>query len=251
MLTTEDLERALAVAGLSAPVRADEVTGSTNATALDLAAAGSPEWTLVAAAHQIDGRGRLGRTWQDGPDEALLCSFVLRPSLAPEMAGLLTLLAGAALAEAARSLGVEAGCKWPNDLMTPGGKAGGILAEAVVAGDTLRYVVIGTGVNLGAPPSSVPGATALQGVEPRALLGRYLGGFARRYTPGDEGFAAGVLAAARAVSVTLGREVEASRADGQTVTGTAVDLDAHGGLVVHTARGPVTLAFGEVVQVRR
>ncbi|MBA3691293.1 MAG: biotin--[acetyl-CoA-carboxylase] ligase [Actinobacteria bacterium] len=251
MLTTEDLERALAEAGLAAPVRADEITGSTNATALELAAAGAPEWTLVAAGHQIGGRGRLGRSWQDGPDQALLCSFVLRPALAPVRAGLLTLLAGAALAEAARSFGVEAGCKWPNDLMTAGGKAGGILAEAVVSGDTLRHVVIGTGVNLGVPPPSVPGATALPGVEPRALLGRYLAGFARRYAPEEVGFAEAVLAAARAVSVTLGREVEAQRADGQTVTGTAIDLDARGGLVVRTARGPVTLAFGEVLRVRR
>jgi BirA family biotin operon repressor/biotin-[acetyl-CoA-carboxylase] ligase len=251
VLTTIDLERALARAGLAAPVRADEVTGSTNATALELAEAGSPEWTLVSAGHQIAGRGRLGSIWEDGPDEALLCSFVLRPALAPARAGLLTLLAGAALAEAARSLGAEAGCKWPNDLMTPDGKAGGILAEAAVAGDSLRHVVIGTGVNLGARPPAVAGATSLSGVALGPLLGRYLAAFARRYAPGEAGFAAGVLAAARAVSVTLGREIEADRADGETLTGTAVDLDTEGGLVVDTAQGTVTLAFGEVVHVRR
>jgi BirA family transcriptional regulator, biotin operon repressor / biotin---[acetyl-CoA-carboxylase] ligase len=251
MLRTEDLERALADAGLVAPVRADEVTGSTNATALELAEGGSPEWTLVSAGHQIAGRGRLGSTWEDGPDEALLCSFVLRPTLAPARAGLLTLLAGAALAEAARSLGAEVGCKWPNDLMTPDGKAGGILAEAAVAGDNLRHVVIGTGVNLGTRPPAVPGAATLPGVTPGTLLGRYLAAFARLYAPGEGRFAAGVLAAATAVSVTLGREVEAVRADGETLTGTAVDLDTAGGLVVDTARGTVTLAFGEVVHVRR
>jgi BirA family biotin operon repressor/biotin-[acetyl-CoA-carboxylase] ligase len=251
MLTVDDLERALAEAGLSAPVRADEVTGSTNATALALAEEGAPEWTLVSAGHQIDGRGRLGRTWQDGSEEALLCSFVLRPVLAPASAGLLTLLAGTSLAEAARSLGAEAGCKWPNDLMTPDGKAGGILAEAAVRGDRLRHMVIGTGVNLGAHAPDVPGASALPGVGAGALLGRYLAAFARRYAPGDKGFAASVLEAARAVSVTLGREVEAMRADGETVSGTAVDLDPEGGLVVDTARGTTTLAFGEVAHVRR
>ena len=60
MLSKADLERALVAAGLDAPVRFDEVTGSTNATALELAAAGSPEWTLVAAGHQSAGRGRQG-----------------------------------------------------------------------------------------------------------------------------------------------------------------------------------------------
>lgn len=251
MLTTDDLDRALAEAGLTAPVRADEVTGSTNATALVLAEAGCPEWTLVSATHQTTGRGRLGRAWEDAPGEALLCSFVLRPGLAPGSAGLLTLLAGASLAEAARSFGVQAGCKWPNDLMTSEGKAGGILAEASVAGDTLRHVVMGTGVNLGAAPPGVPGAAALPGVAPGPLLGRYLAAFARRYAPAEAGFAEAVLAAAREVSVTLGREIEAVRADGGSVTGTAVDLDAEGGLVVETARGPVTLTFGEVVHLRR
>jgi hypothetical protein len=56
MLTAEDLERALSAAGLAAPVRADEVTGSTNATALAMAEEGAPEWTLVSAAHQTAGR---------------------------------------------------------------------------------------------------------------------------------------------------------------------------------------------------
>lgn len=251
MLTAEDLGRALAAAGLAAPVRADEVTGSTNATALSMAEEGAPEWTLVSAAHQTAGRGRLGRAWEDRPGEALMCSFVLRPALTPPQAGLLTLLAGTALAEASRSLGADAGCKWPNDLMTPAGKAGGVLAESAVEGGTLRHVVIGTGVNLGEPPPGVPGAAALAGVGAAALLEAYLRAFAVHYRPGAPGFAAEVVAAARAVSVTLGTDVEAARAGGGTVAGRAVDLDERGGLVVDTAAGLVTVAFGEVVQVRR
>jgi BirA family biotin operon repressor/biotin-[acetyl-CoA-carboxylase] ligase len=251
MLTAEDLGRALAAAGLAAPVRADEVTGSTNATALSMAEEGAPEWTLVSAAHQTAGRGRLGREWEDRPGAALMCSFVLRPALAPPQAGLLTLLAGAALAEASRSLGADAGCKWPNDLMTPAGKAGGVLAESAVDGGVLRHVVIGTGVNLGEPPAGVPGAAALAGVGAAPLLEAYLRAFAGRYRPGAPGFAAEVVAAARAVSVTLGTDVEAARAGGGTIAGRAVDLDERGGLVLDTAAGLVTVAFGEVVQVRR
>ena len=251
MLTAHDLERALAGAGLTAPVRADEVTGSTNATALAMAEAGAPEWTLVAAAHQTQGRGRSGRSWVDLRGSALMCSFVLRPALPAARAGLLTLLAGASLAEAARSLGADAGCKWPNDLMTHQGKAGGILAESVVADGALRHVVIGTGVNLGEAPPGVEGAAALTGVEAAPLLERYLQRMADRYTPSDDGFAAEVVAAAVATSVTLGTEVEAARAGGAPVTGRAVDLDLDGGLVVDTGGGLVTIAFGEVVRVRR
>ena len=251
MLTADDLERALAAAGLAAPVRADEVTGSTNATALAMAEEGAPEWTLVSAAHQTAGRGRLGRGWEDRPGTALMCSFVLRPPLEPRQAGLLTLLAGAALVEASRSLGADAGCTWPNDLMTPGGKAGGILAESAVEGEVLRHAVIGTGVNLGEPPPDVAGASALDGVDAAALLEAYLRAFVSRYRPGEPGFAAGVLAAARAASVTLGTDVEAAGAGGTRVAGRAVDLDEEGGLVIDTGDGVVTVAFGEVVHVRR
>ena len=250
MLTADDLERALASAGLAAPVRADEVTGSTNVTALQLAEEGAPEWTLVAAEHQTEGRGRLGRAWLDGQGRGLMCSFVLRPPLPPARAGLLTLLAGASLAEAARSLGAEAGCKWPNDLVTPEGKAGGILAESAVAGSALRHVVIGTGVNLERPPPGVEGAAALSGVDPLALLEAYLQRFAARYAPEAGSFAAEVVAAARATSVTLGTEVEAARGDRATVIGTAVDLDPDGGLVVDTGAGLETVAFGEIAQLR-
>jgi hypothetical protein len=58
VLSEEALRRALGTAGLAAPVRWDETTESTNATALAMATAGTPEWTLVAAGHQTVGRGR-------------------------------------------------------------------------------------------------------------------------------------------------------------------------------------------------
>ena len=67
MLSEDALVRTLERAGLNAPVRFEEVTASTQATALEMAAAGTPEWTLVAAGHQTRGRGRLGRTWLDEP----------------------------------------------------------------------------------------------------------------------------------------------------------------------------------------
>jgi BirA family biotin operon repressor/biotin-[acetyl-CoA-carboxylase] ligase len=251
MLTADDLSRALEEAGLAAPVRADEVTGSTNATALALAEEGAPEWTLVAAGHQTDGRGRRGREWTDREGSALICSFVLRPALPASRGGLLTLLAGAALAEAARSLGAEAGCVWPNDLFTPRGKAGGILAESFVAGSTIRHAVIGTGVNLGEPPADVAGAAALEGVGTAPLLGAYLSRLARAYSPAAPDFAERVVAAATATSLTLGREVEVARDGAETVSGTAVALDLEGGLIVDTRTGPVTVAFGEVARVRR
>ena len=251
MLSEPILAQILGRLGLAAPVRFDEVTGSTNATCAELAASGAPEWTLVAAGHQTAGRGRLDRSWRDRPGESLLFSVLLRPRIAAELAGLLPLLAGAAMAEAVGSrAGVRAGCKWPNDVMVGSDKVGGILAEASVEGDGLRHVVLGIGMNVGEPPD-VDGAASVPGVDPAALLEEFLTRLHRSYRPHDEGFDASVLAAWRRASVTLGRRVRATDARGHDVAGVAVDVDERGGLIVERPDGDRSIvAFGDVDHLR-
>jgi BirA family biotin operon repressor/biotin-[acetyl-CoA-carboxylase] ligase len=246
VLSDHALVRALERAGLHAPVRFFEVTRSTQETAHALAADGTPEWTLVAAGHQTKGRGRLGRAWVDRPDHALMCSIVLRPEgLAPERGGLLSLLAGAAMARACAEVGGrDASCKWPNDVLVEGRKAGGILAESRLAGDRFEHVVLGLGVNLGAPPTALPDAGSVDaGAED--LLGAFLVGFAGAYAPGEPGFGAAVVADYRDRCATIGRRVRA-RTTGGAVLGTAVDVDETGGLVLRTETGLETVRFGEI-----
>ncbi|MEX2420221.1 MAG: biotin--[acetyl-CoA-carboxylase] ligase [Actinomycetota bacterium] len=246
MLSEDALVRALERVGRRAPVRFDEVTRSTQATALDMAAAGAPEWTLVAAGHQTEGRGRLGRVWRDEPGRALTCSLVLRPTLEPEAGGLLTLLAGTALALASRELADQRTvCKWPNDLLVAGRKAGGILAESRVSEGRFEYVVVGVGVNLGAPPPDLPEAGAVQ-AEADELLEAFLSSFARGYEPEHPAFAGAVVSAYREVCATIGTRVQATTSDGAVVVGEAVDVDELGGLVVHTDVGDEVVRFGEV-----
>ncbi len=247
MLSAADLQRALVAIGAVAPVRFDEVTGSTNATALRMAEEGAPEWTLVGAGHQTEGRGRLGRSWSDRPGGALLVSFVLRPTFGPGGAGLLPLLAGAAMAEAASAPpgALAVACEWPNDLVRDGGKVGGVLVEAVVDDDAIRHAVVGVGVNLDVPEDE-PRARGLGAIDPARLLAAFLERFAARYRSDPGSFGPSVIAAWRAVSVTLGRHVEVERLDGSAVRGTAIDVDPRGALVVRTRRGPVAIVSGEV-----
>jgi BirA family biotin operon repressor/biotin-[acetyl-CoA-carboxylase] ligase len=246
-MTATELERAQALAGVSAPVHWHEVTGSTNALAADLAEAGAPQWTLVGAGHQTAGRGRLGRTWVDRPGGALMTSLVLRPAVAPEALGLLTLLAGVAWAEAAREIsGLDVRCKWPNDLLVGEAKAGGILASSSVAGHEVRWVVIGSGMNLEAP--DVEGSTGLGDVDRAALLGGFLSRVHQALVAPsltDE-----VLARWSAVSATLGRRVAAVGVDGVRHEGLAFAVDPRGRLVVETVDGSVTMASEEVEHLR-
>jgi BirA family biotin operon repressor/biotin-[acetyl-CoA-carboxylase] ligase len=249
MLSDHALERALARAGLRAPVRFEEVTPSTQALALAMASEGAPEWTLVAAGHQTSGRGRLDRTWHDRPGSSLLLSIVLRPSLAPADAGLLTLLAGAALAETVEAVGDQrAACKWPNDVLIGGRKAAGILAESVLSpgGDAFEHVVLGVGANVGDVPPEQPDAAAIDATD-EMVLEAFVRALSKRYAPGHPAFGATVLAAYRERCATLGERVRASTTAGDAVEGVAVDLEADGALVVETEDGGrASVRFGDV-----
>ncbi len=207
---------------------------------------GDPEWSLVAAGHQTQGRGRLGRSWVDAADRALMFSVVLRPRLEPARAGLLSLLAGASMATAIREkAGRRATCKWPNDLLLRGGKVGGVLLESSVAQDRVRYVVIGVGVNLDAP-AEVGGAVGLGDVGMRDLLTAFLVRFYDTYNSADAGFPERVRGAWLPVASTIGSLVKATTMSGERVVGRAVGVDDFGGLLLSTDAGEARVAFGDV-----
>jgi len=263
-LTATELERALHLADLSAPAHWHEVIGSTNAVATALADEGAPEWTLVGAGHQTAGRGRLGRTWLDRPGGSLMTSIVVRPAMAIEDLGLLTLLAGAVWAEVATELsGFEVRCTWPNDLLVGEAKVGGVLAESSVTGDQVDWVVIGSGLNLLAPDAlEAPAPDAPGSLDARkarglgaevdrvALLGGFLSRFAGAYRAPAAEFATEVIGRWSERSSTLGRIVAAVGTDGVRREGIAVAVDASGRLVLETADGPAAVASDEVRHLR-
>lgn len=129
---------------LGRPYRFLAETGSTQREIAEDA----PEGATVAADHQTEGRGRLGRTWTDEPGRALLFSLMLRPT--PEMARWpeLSLVAGEAVAVA---VGAGASVSPPNDVMIGGRKVAGVLPEA-----TAGRVVLGIGVNVNQRAAELP-----------------------------------------------------------------------------------------------
>ena len=247
MLSEQALVRVLERVGVDAPVRFDEVTGSTNATARSMAADGAPEWTLVAAAHQTAGRGRLGRSWHDVPGRALMFSLVLRPGIDADRGGLITLLAGAAMARACGAVaGAEVRCKWPNDLQDrPGRKVGGILAESAVVDGRFDHVVLGVGVNLDRGPADVPSSAGVP-AEAEPLLAAFAETFAADYEPMSARFDRRVLDRYRPLCETLGLAVRATTIDGRVVEGEALDLDPTGALLIRTEGRVEVVRSGEV-----
>ena len=141
-----------------------ETTGSTNADLLARHAAGEDiAGAVLLAEDQSAGRGRNGRSWTAPPRSQIALSIGVRAEGVPPTAwGWLPLLTGVALVDAIReTTGIQAGVKWPNDVLVGTGKLAGILAE-VASPDPV--IVVGLGVNVTLTPEEAPDprATSLQ-----------------------------------------------------------------------------------------
>ncbi|HEY2353481.1 MAG TPA: biotin--[acetyl-CoA-carboxylase] ligase [Gaiellaceae bacterium] len=110
-----------------------------------------PEGTTVATDHQTEGRGRLGRVWEDAPGRGLLFSVQLRPTLHMAIWPELSLVAGEAVAAA---LPADARLSHPNDVMVDGRKIAGILPEA-----STGRVRLGIGINVNQTADELPEET--------------------------------------------------------------------------------------------
>ncbi|MBE3597331.1 MAG: biotin--[acetyl-CoA-carboxylase] ligase [Limnochordaceae bacterium] len=235
------------LAGL--PVHFFPVVGSTNDEARRLAEAGGPAGTVVVADRQTSGRGRRGRTWVSPPG-GLYFSVLVRPQLEPRHVSLLSLASAVAVTRAVQSAlpGAGARVKWPNDVIAGGRKLAGILAELSADQETVRFAVIGIGINVETPeldPAPAAGGLPPIGLrqlgwtQPRAevlgrvlaALHRLLGGFEPRQLP-----AAALVAEASSLLAWKGEEVEVQTPSGSW-RGRLAGLAGDGALVLERAGG--------------
>lgn len=173
--------------------------GSTNTELQERYARDPEEWphfSALLAENQTAGRGRLGRSWQTPPGQALTASLLLRPRVTADAVGWVTLLTGLAVCRAIAALpsseadipAPPVGTKWPNDVLIGGAphldgwgegrKVAGILTELPASSGTpsaprhepatdraaAPAVIVGLGINLhqDADELPVPSATSLR-----------------------------------------------------------------------------------------
>ncbi len=219
-------------------------SASTNDDLTALAARGAPHGTALLADRQTAGRGRLGRVWESGEGNVAL-SVLLRPDLPLERVPLLCLAAAVAVATAA---GPAYRIKWPNDVLAPDDrKVCGILAELDSERGQVRHVVVGIGVNLASAPPLPTAASLLEvdGIrrDPEAFAREVAEGLIASCEQLQED-PSPVLQRWRALSHTLGREVEVAG-----VVGRALDIDPDGALRLLTECGERRVLAGDVTMV--
>ncbi len=228
-------------------------------------AAGDPRpGRVIVADHQSAGMGRRGRTWTAPPDTSLAITVVIAAP-EPGLIGWVPLLTGLAMARALQDspYAVPVALKWPNDVLAQEAgqwlKVCGVLAQAIPGTGHGDVVVVGAGLNIDQTREQLPVPTATswrlaRGGERGAplpdgardqLLSDYLHRLAELMADPVAG-----RTAYRQQCTTLGQQVQVHLPEGGTRTGTAVEVDDCGALVVQgQGRRSVHLA-GDVVHVR-
>ncbi|MBU8823196.1 biotin--[Mycolicibacterium goodii] len=248
--------------GLAAPWRQVDVvdqTGSTNADLLARATGGEDiAGKVLFAEFQNAGRGRHGRRWTAPPRSQLIVSFGVDTAGVPtDTWGWLPLATGLAIVDAVGEVcDVDAGLKWPNDVLVgppeSAGKLAGILAEMAPT----QVVVVGLGLNVTLTVEEAPdpratslaqqGAAAVDRNHLAPVLLRRLAARIESWRTGDPSLAADY----RARSVTIGSQVRASLPGDRSVEGVAESVDDLGRLVIDTGGERVRVSAGDITHLR-
>lgn len=135
----------------------------------------APHGSVLIAARQSGGRGRLGRCFSSPPG-GLYLSVLLRPRAEAAELLHLTPMAAVAVRRAIQDCcGISAQIKWINDIVAEGKKLCGILTElSGEAGSGTLSAIIGIGINCNTLPQELPEAVRPIAVSLRQLLGKPL-----------------------------------------------------------------------------
>lgn len=232
-------------------------TGSTNAVAMEAAAAGAAEGSVFLAEEQTAGRGRGAHTWHSARSAGIYCSVVLRPALPPSEALILSLAAGLAVHSAVQEVcpALTPDLKWPNDGLLDGKKFCGILTEMSAEATHVRHVVVGIGINVnhvGFPAALQAEATSMRmasgtecsRVELAAALLKSLDREYRQLLQGPGARESVLRRFEEKSSSVRGRRVHVEENGG--FDGVTEGLDPRGFLQLRTAEGSRTLLSGTV-----
>ena len=110
------------------------------------------ELTVVSTDHQTAGRGCGSNTWESERGQNLLFSVLCHPTAIPAVHQFLLLeamaLAVKDIIDGCLPQGESIAIKWPNDIYWHDRKLGGTLTECALSGQSMRWCIIGTGLNI-------------------------------------------------------------------------------------------------------
>ena len=229
-----------------------EEASSTNAVALS-SVGQRQSGSIILAETQKEGRGRLSRNWASPPG-GIWMSLVLKPDIPLSRVYRINMAASVSICRTISRLGLEAGIKWPNDILIQEKKVCGILTELGAQMDRLDYVVVGMGLNANNDTAAFPSqwrSTSLaaelgRGIDRCALIAAILNEMEKAI---DNMESQEIYEEWRSRSLSLGKRVRISSAEGD-LTGQVVDLDGDGALILQQGREKRRILAGDCIHLR-
>ncbi len=232
-------------------------TSSTNNIARNLAEEGQLEGTAVLAEEQTGGRGRNQKSWFSPQGSGIYLSIILKPVIPQEKVGLITLIAGLAIAEAMEKVSdVRVDIKWPNDLIINGRKVGGILTEAFFDSENLKYIILGIGINVTGSDTEFPlelrgKATTLEieagkQLDKKTLLIQLLENLEDEYRNFCLSYSLDLKKIKEKMAFMWGREGLFFEHDKVVHKGTIIDLNGDGSLILQSNGKTISIYHGEL-----
>ncbi len=229
---------------------------SSNTYLMKKLSAGQHTDRCVAVNLQTHGRGRRGRTWQAGLGVGLTFSILKSFQCGASALSGLSLSVGLALIRALQQLGItKAKLKWPNDILIEGKKLAGILIELQGDMEGPSYAIIGVGLNLNLPkniqqkidqPTTDLASASTTPINPNILLGFILKNLTDVLnTFEQQGFAA-LHEEWTKHHAYHQQQVNILHPNGNTTTGTVLNVCEEGNLCVSTHAGEQRFSSGEI-----
>lgn len=237
-----------------------ETCESTQFIAHDEAQNGAPDGTVIIAEEQTLGKGRMFRPWNSTANKGIWMSVIIRPSLTPQQAPQMTLVAAVAVTRSIEDItGIQPDIKWPNDILVKGKKVTGILTEMQADPDRVKAIILGIGMNVNQEANDFPDelqtiATSLkmelgETVSRSKLVAKileYLENYTKIYE--THGFAP-IKLLWEGYSNTTGKRIRAVMLN-ETIEGTAIGISETGMLELRLDDGSIRGIYSADIELK-
>jgi BirA family biotin operon repressor/biotin-[acetyl-CoA-carboxylase] ligase len=220
--------------------------------------------TIIIAAKQTGGKGRLGRKWVS-PKGGIWFSIILQPKFDISITTLFPIASSLALSYAIeKTFKILPELKWPNDLTIKGKKVAGMLVDVSLESNKIESLVLGVGINFDVDTKQIEktlkvasnfyGVASLSEqktkVKPKLLIQTFLVELEKIYELLNSKQTKNIIAEWTKRSSTIGKKVELNTVEGK-IKGDAIKIDDDGALIVSEKNKISKIIAGDIVHLSK
>jgi BirA family biotin operon repressor/biotin-[acetyl-CoA-carboxylase] ligase len=237
---------------------------STQNQALKMSEDTANDGTIIIAAKQTGGKGRLGRKWVS-PKGGIWFSIILQPKFDISITTLFPIASSLALSYAIeKTFKILPELKWPNDLTIKGKKVAGMLVDVSLESNKIESLVLGVGINFDVDTKQIEktlkvasnfyGVASLSEqktkVKPKLLIQTFLVELEKIYELLNSKQTKNIIAEWTKRSSTIGKKVELNTVEGK-IKGDAIKIDDDGALIVSEKNKISKIIAGDIVHLSK